>query len=231
MVTASTALACKVLLGGIVVFSCYSMRAYFRCRNVFPIPPRLPNLVMIECTFLILLSFTFLTPVAFPDAYINNCVPWQLMITFTDHVPVAISAFRINYLIFRDFVTRDLVKHQEDFSGRALLSKSEDTLGASRSSSLDSLVMKLIYKFGPKLAALIVLIPSILTQIGDTLFVLIRISGVNKEISELDEECYHQLHYPTAFSRGAILMYIGFLLCFVMVQVMKMKDRLNIGTS
>jgi hypothetical protein len=94
-----------------VVFYATVLPVYFFRRNIFPIEQRLPLLATLAMLVLAYISIVTSLVGALPDnLLITNCKWYSLASTIPANIGVSLSTYRISWLVFRDYLTRRLVR-------------------------------------------------------------------------------------------------------------------------
>jgi hypothetical protein len=218
-----------VLLSVVLVFSFGSIRLYVSKRKCFPIPQRYPIWVLVESTFLTVLAAYLLRCRAFyDDPSICGC-DLVLWVEVLEHIPLAILCTRMAMLIIKDFYTKMMIGNQEAFLGGTESQHRDISLKGSYSLKfVEDILIWLISKLGILRTALLVLTPVYINQVID---VSLSFSHIHDMAGILykDRACFELIYQKISFVKTAVFVYLGIVLSFVIVPVIRLKDNLFIG--
>jgi hypothetical protein len=217
-----------VLLSLVLIFSLGSLGLYFSKRKCFPIPQRYPMWVLIESIFLTALAVYMLQCRAFYDDPLICACDSTLWVEVMEHIPLSILCTRMGMLIAKDCSTKMMMGNQEAFLGENPKRKDISLKGSYSLKFVEDVLIWLISKLGILRTTLLVMTPVYINQIIDIILSFSKIHEM-KGILFKDKACFELIYQKICFIKTSVYVYLGLLLSFVIVPVIRMKDNLFIG--
>jgi hypothetical protein len=152
-----------------------------------------------------------------------------LWVEVLEHIPLAILCTRMAMLIIKDFYTKMMIGNQEAFLGGTESQHRDISLKGSYSLKfVEDILIWLISKLGILRTALLVLTPVYINQVID---VSLSFSHIHDMAGILykDRACFELIYQKISFVKTAVFVYLGIVLSFVIVPVIRLKDNLFIG--
>eukprot|EP00475_Leptophrys_vorax_P039687 TRINITY_DN7205_c0_g1_i2.p1 TRINITY_DN7205_c0_g1~~TRINITY_DN7205_c0_g1_i2.p1 ORF type:complete len:497 (-),score=108.19 TRINITY_DN7205_c0_g1_i2:352-1803(-) len=208
----------------------------------FPIAQRLPFCVLVENLFLGFTIFLLLFPMGYAQSqtgqYLNRCSVWQIMISWGDHIPVAIISFRMTYLSNRYFTTKLFVKNQDLFAhGKGIAARRQGSESISSEEHVEyrvrelgnivfeKYVVKYIGMYGPTWFSIMELSPAYFLMLVDgcrTIAIVVSIQAIDSD----GLLCYRLFSVNGMFIKDSVWFYLAVLAVWGRKVTMSMHDSM-----
>jgi hypothetical protein len=211
-----------------------SLFVYFRRRKLFPIQQRYPHLVIVELSVFALNSVAFSIHAAAPNsAFFSSCYDYNVLLALLEHVPVAVTIYRLVLVFFKDLDTKllmleekFLLTHGKIPALSAPVVKNHSVGNPFFKVSLWILKQFIKKNFSLSQISLIFISPVILLGTVDLIQLSSTIQSKNFSSSEVD--CINSIYTSTVikmtlFSYYSVLAVIGFF------SFLKMEDNFSLG--
>jgi hypothetical protein len=229
----------KVGIAILVIVYCLNVPLYFYRRNTFPIKQRLPLLVTVEQSFSFIVGLATLISGGYPNSV--SCWNYSLItLLFYDTAVLTIS-FRVAFLFLLDFNTKLLVRDQPKFIAlnkslrRVLDDENQNSPRPIMSTNpvfkaLECVIIFFLKFFNIFQVVTLAIAPACIGVFVDAVIVISSRENT-LSLNAVDVVCYDEVHLTSSKVKLAIFGYLFSLLIVALASILRMNDRLGIGTE